>query len=300
MSELALKISPVIIVFIVGVVVRHFGLLEKRHADIMLRLVVRIGLPALIFASISRIPLSFELSYLPLAASLTLILTWPLVLLTGRAMQLPRVTLGSFVIGPMIMNMAFMFPFVIVAWGAEGFALAALFDFGNGIIVLTLVYALSCWYGADETRWLDVLKKMVTFPPFIALFLALVINILHMPVPEMLADGIHVVGRYVILLVPLALGMYFNPRITDTGAVFSAVAIRIGVGLLFGFLWVELFELEGLMRSVVLLCCAAPVGFNVLVFAAEHHLNKEFAASIASISLMLGLIYIPAMIYLLG
>lgn len=298
--DLALRISPVICAFLLGLVLRRFAVLDKHHAVKLLRVVVYAGLPALILASISRIELSYDLSFMPLAASLTLISTWPLAALLGKKwLSLPRPTLGAFIIGPMVMNMAFVFPFVIVAWGADGFALAALFDFGNGLVVLTLVYALSCWYGADETHWKDVLRGMVTFPPFIALFLALLINAGPLPVPSALMDMIHEVGRVLILLVPLALGIYFEARILDGRAVIVAVSLRIGVGLLLGLLWVELFQLEGLMRSVVLLSSAAPVGFNALVFAAQHHLNKEFAASIASVSLILGIFYLPLMIYLL-
>lgn len=300
MLSLLINISPVILAFLMGVGLQRFGVLDKHHASKLLRVVVNIGLPALILASISRIELSVELSLLPLAAVLTLLCTWPVVTVAGKWLGLPKPTMGSFVIGPMIMNMGFVFPFVIAAWGAEGFALIALFDFGNGLIVLTLVYALSCWYGANESHWQHVVKDILIFPPFVALFIAMVINGADLPVPDMLADGLHEVGRVIILLIPLALGIYFDPRVADTLAVATAVAIRIGLGLVLGFLWVELFEFEGLMRAVVLIGTAAPVGFNTLVFAAQHHLNKEFAASIASVSLILGLCYLPLMLYLLG
>lgn len=299
MLDLVLKISPVILAFVIGVGLRHFAVLTKSHADKMLRLVVYVGLPALILTSINRIELTYELGFLPLAAALILLGTWPIVVLAGRVMRLPRPTLGAFVIGPMTMNMAFVFPFTIVAWGAEGFAIAALFDFGNAIVILTLVYGLSCWYGADQRHWLHVLKKILTFPPFIALSIALLMNVTEAPVPSLLMDVIHEAGRVIILLVPVALGIYFNPRISDTGAVAVAVVIRIGFGLLFGFLWVEVFDLQGLARAVVLFSAAAPIGFNTLVFASQHHLNKEFAASIASVSLIMGIFYLPLMLYLL-
>lgn len=297
---LALKISPILLAFLAGLAGQHFKLLSKTHADKMLRLVVYVGLPALILASISRIELSYELSLLPLAASLTLLLTWPLATLAGHWLRLPRPTLGPFVIGPMVMNLAFVFPFVIAAWGAEGFALIALFDFGNGIIVLTLSYALACWYGAGRRHWSVVAQKIVTFPPFVALFAALLINLAALRVPVGALDVVHDIGSIIILLVPLALGVYFTPRVALPRAVALAVALRVGLGFLFGLLWVALFQLEGLLRAVVLIGCAAPVGFNALVFSAQHHLDKDFAASITSVSLLLGLFYLPLMLYLLG
>ena len=60
-----------------------------------------------------------------------------------------------------------------------------------------------------------------------------------------------------------------------------------------------LFDLHGLTRSVVLLGSAAPIGFSAVVIANRESLDRERAASAASISVLLALVYVPLALWLL-
>ncbi len=97
----------------------------------------------------------------------------------------------------------------------------------------------------------------------------------------------------------VALGVLFDARLLRDGRVLAALALRIGAGLLLGFCCVWLFDLEGLLRSVVLLGSAAPIGFSAVVIANREHLHRELAASAASISVLLALAYVPLALWLL-
>ncbi len=81
--------------------------------------------------------------------------------------------------------------------------------------------------------------------------------------------------------------------------VLLTLLLRIGAGLALGFCCVQLFGLEGLTRSVVLLGSAAPIGFSAVVIANREHLNRELAASAASVSVLLALAYVPLALWLL-
>jgi predicted permease len=62
---------------------------------------------------------------------------------------------------------------------------------------------------------------------------------------------------------------------------------------------VWLFDLDGMTRAVLLLGAAAPIGFSAVVFADREGLHREMAASAASISVLLGLLYVPLALLLL-
>lgn len=300
MLLIIVKILPILILFAAGIVLVRSGLLARALADALLRLVVVVGLPALILGSLSRIELTPSLALIPVSAALTILVTGPIAWGIGRWLRLERTTLGSFVVGVMIMNLAFEYPFVLLAWGHEGFAYLALLDFGNGLLVLTFVYALACWFGGRSQNWQRVLRSLLAFPPFWALLAALGINAAGIKVPESALDALQWLGAGLVLLVPLALGMYFNPRLIRSRALPVAIGLRVGLGLCLGGLWVTLFDLEGLQRSIVLTGTAAPVGFNTLVYASLEGLDREFAASMASVSLLLALGYLPVFMYLLN
>lgn len=73
-------------------------------------------------------------------------------------------------------------------------------------------------------------------------------------------------------------------------------SIRTGIGLLLGLLFVYLFDLNGVSRTVVLVCSSAPSGLNTLVFSSMEKLDNEFAASVVSYSVIVGMILIPLLL----
>jgi len=68
------------------------------------------------------------------------------------------------------------------------------------------------------------------------------------------------------------------------------LGIGIALSALFGF--------EGITRTVVTVCSALPIGFNTLIFSNLENMDREFAATIVSISIFIALFYIPWLIYL--
>jgi len=70
-------------------------------------------------------------------------------------------------------------------------------------------------------------------------------------------------------------------------------------GLALGLALSWVFGLEGIVRDIVIICSSAPVGYNTLVLSSLENLDKDFAASLVSISLILGIIYVPLLMFVL-
>ena len=68
--------------------------------------------------------------------------------------------------------------------------------------------------------------------------------------------------------------------------------------LIIGLCIAKSLGFQGTTFAVVALCSAAPVGFNALTFSSLAKLNTEFAASVLSISILIGVIYIPVLMYI--
>jgi predicted permease len=106
-------------------------------------------------------------------------------------------------------------------------------------------------------------------------------------------------GRLILLLVVLALGVLFDARLLRSRLLVAALALRIPLGLVLGLACAELFGLTGLARAVLLLGAAAPIGFSAVVIANRESLDRDLAASAASISVLLALVYVPLALWLL-
>jgi predicted permease len=142
-------------------------------------------------------------------------------------------------------------------------------------------------------------RRFFTFPPLWGLVVALALNLSGLRLPDPVPLVLGTAGRLILLLVILALGILFDARVARSRLAPTAIAIRIGLGLVLGLVAVELLGLTGTTRQVVLLGCAAPIGFNVVVIANREHLDRELAASAASMSVLLALVYVPLALWLL-
>lgn len=294
-----IRVLLLVVLFAAGYLARRLGWLQPPHAGKMLQLVISIGLPALFIADVSRIPLQKELIALPLSCVLIILVSLALSLLAGRALGLPRPDQGALTICSMSVNNGFLFPFVIAVWGTAGFAHLALFDLGNALCAGSLVYGIAAWYGGHGTGVAALLRRVASFPPLWALIVALSLNAGDVVLPDWLVATLGTIGRAILLLVIVALGVLFDARLLRDRRVLVTLMLRIGAGLALGYICVWIFGLDGLMRSVVLLGSAAPIGFSAVVIANREQLNRELAASAASISVLLALAYVPLALWLL-
>jgi malate permease and related proteins len=301
MSALAAPTQMLILVglFVSGLVARRGGWLTPPHAGRIMQLVINVGLPALFLADVSRIPLRTDLISLPISAMLVILALLPLSVLSGRALGLGRSDQGALTLCSMSLNNAFLFPFVISAWGQSGFAQIAMFDFGNALMQGSVVYAVAAIYGGQSVGMLPILRRVMSFPPLWALIVAVLINVSSVRLHPVLTAGLSTGGRIILMLVFVALGILFDARMLRSRAVQASVALRVLIGLALGFFCTWLFDLEGLMRAVVLLGSAAPIGFSAVVMASRESLNRDQAASAASLSVLLALVYAPLAIWLL-
>ena len=293
------RIALLIALFAAGFIARRMKWLAPPHAGFMLRMVISVGLPAMFLADVSRIPLRADLVSLPISSLAIMLVTLVISTVTGRAMRLSRPELGALILCAVSLNNGFLFPFVIAAWGQEGFAQLALFDFGHIIGQSTFVYVMAAWYGGHGANARDILRRFLTFPPLWALLAALAINAGDVALPSWLVLVLRTVGQVVLLLVIVALGVLFDARLLRDGRVLAAIGLRLVLGLALGVLLALAFDVQGMTRAVLILGAAAPIGFSAVVFADREKLHRELAASAASITVLLGLVYVPLALWLL-
>lgn len=300
MQEILLNIIPVILIFILGYFFKRINLLTKNDADLFLKMVFYISLPCLIILSVTNIKLSFDFIYLPAIAMLLILITFIISFFTGKFLRLPDTSFGVFLLGSMIINVGFVLPFVTAVYGEDGVARLSLFDFGNGLLVFTFVYYFACKYGSNKKDSFSMAKKFILSPPLWALIISIALNLSKTPIPFVLNDFFKSLSYLTTPFIMLSLGIYFNISRLKISAVFTAIFIRMFVGLSLGLFFVKLFDLSGLTRLIVLIGSSAPAGYNTLTFSSLENLDKEFAANIVSFSILIGFFLTSVLIALLS
>jgi predicted permease len=298
MLQIYSQLVPLFFMFILGIILRRMNFAQAQHGEFLLKFMFFITLPVLVFLKLTQADLDFHKLSLPLA-NIGVDLGCMLVTLAiFRFTHIRRQTQGAMIISTMITNNAFMFPFMLAVFGGDGFAYAVLFDFGNAILVSTLTYALAFKYGPDRHTSRTLITKTLRSPLFWALLIAVTMNFMAMPVPHTLQLMLEPLGQMTNPLILVSLGILFTPRLKQLRLVSMTLAIRVGAGLILGMAIASLLGLQGLVFIVVTLCAAGPVGFNALTYASLAKLDTELASNAVSISILLGVIYIPLLMYL--
>jgi predicted permease len=71
------------------------------------------------------------------------------------------------------------------------------------------------------------------------------------------------------------------------------VAVRMGGGLILGFVVAWLLNLTGMERAIVVLVAAMPSAVTALIFATEAQLDEDLVTSIVALSICLGVAVLP-------
>lgn len=300
MGEVMEKVLPIILVFFIGFSLKQAGILTKRDGDALLKVFFHVSVPALIFLSVVQMKFSLQLLWLPVIAVLVILTIFVVSNVCGRVLNLDQPSLGVFLVGTLIMNTSFTYPFLMAARGEESLAQASLFDFGNTALVFTFIYYLACRYGSNSSNFMAMIGRFMRSPPLLALVVALFLNLLQVSLPAIATRFFTIIGYMTMPLVMLSLGIYFSPKAARMLPVALAVCIRTGMGLALGLFFVYLFDLEGVSRTVVLVCSSAPSGLNTLVFSSMEKLDNEFAAAVVSYSVIVGIILIPLLLQVTG
>jgi predicted permease len=298
MIEILSRLAPIFFFFLIGVLIRRVGLAQKSDGDFVLRLAFFVTLPLLILITLDGATLGADKVWLPVANIVVNLLCLAAMLLATRPLHLDKPVLGAMAMNTMIANNAFMFPFMLAVYGDSGFADSVLFDFGNAIMVATVTYATAFRYSDEPYDRFSMLKRIAKAPLFWALVIGVPLSGPDRALPQGIVSVINPVAQMTAPLILIALGIFFSLSFRQLKLVGLALFIRMGLGFAFGLGFAVLVGLEGQTLVVVALCSGAPIGFTALTFASLARLDMELTTTAVSLSILVGLFYVPLLMLL--
>ncbi len=299
MLEIYLSLLPVFAWFLLGAVPRQLGWVQQVHGEKLLKFMFFVTLPVLIFVKITGAEIGRAELYLPFFNIVINLCCLSIMYLWIRGKKIDRHILGVMLVSSSITNNFFSFPFIHPVLGDEVLANAILFDLGNAISTLTLAYIIAFTYGPEELKLRNMVANIFKLPAMWALIGALVFKLNDLALPVPWANLLEKFGLVTNVLILVSLGILFNLKIRNPRLTFAVVIIRMLFGLLVSTACVLLFDLQGSMAMVVVICGAAPIGFNALTYSSLARLDMDFASSTVSASILAGLFTIPALMYIL-
>jgi len=207
----------ILVLIALGWLLARFSVLPEATPEVLNRVVITLCLPALILIHLPGLEPSWSLLPLLLIPWLLLALTIAVVLPLARWLSLSREATAALLVLIPLGNTSFLgFPLVEALMGAEALPLAVVYDqFGSFLIVCTHVLFVVGWYGAGSNPALpSMLRRIVSFPPFLALVLALVFG--NAWFPGWLDEITRRFADMLLPLVTLAIGMSLKLRLVSS------------------------------------------------------------------------------------
>ncbi|MEQ8348059.1 MAG: AEC family transporter [Sneathiellaceae bacterium] len=288
----------VLVFLAIGVLLRLSGRLPDNAAKVLGGWVINVALPATALHAVHNV--SVDMSWLLAAASPWIAVALALLLLPplGRSLGWSRQRVGGVLLVAGWGNTSFVgIPMILAFAGAQWVPLGLFIDLFGSYLALSVVgIAIAATAGAGGFSAGAVLRRIATFPPFVALVVALATN--HLDRPDWLQDGIAALAATMTPLALAAVG--FALRLDRLAGRAAALAVALGFRLVLApaALLLLYLALEGAgllagqvaVRDVAVLEMAMPPMLGAAIIAMEHDLEPDLVALTIGIGIPLSLL----------
>jgi predicted permease len=281
-------VIPTFAVILVG-----YAIGKRQRVDVQpyLGLIVYLAGPCLIFASISRSDLNLTDFTTIAGAALAVILC--LSLLAFLILKLTRSDRKGLYLPLVFGNTSYLgYPVALFAFGMDGLSRAVVYDMMNSLVIFSL--------GIFAIQHRNEIREVFRIPLIYAVVLGLAVNLLGIPVPDLIFKPIELIGMITIPLALLVLGYKLTEiKLSAVGTTLLASLFKIGGGFLVALAIVHLLALDGLAKNVILLQAAMPSAVMGMILAAKYDRDASLVASVVFITTLLSVVSIPLILALL-
>jgi predicted permease len=297
--EIFFRLFLYVLLFVVGAISIKQKWLNRTIANKFLSWLFYFGLPIAVFYAITSTPFDAGQMILPVIASIISAVSGILLIIIGIIWKIPKKILGVLVASAMIMNTSLSLPFFSVFYGAPGLATMSLFDLGNLLMIFTVVYFVTLRIGGMKLSGISMIEKILKMPIIWVIVASLLLTMSGFKLPSSVEFVLSWSTFFIFLWVMFTLGLLFEPKFTHLRYILLGLFMRYVVGFTLGYIIVQSLGLTGLERLAVLIGASSPNGYTSLVYAKIAKLDTHFASQLVSISLGMGIIVVPLMLFFL-
>ena len=268
---------------------------QERWAERFNHFVIYVSLPALVF--VYMVDLKVDSRFiLPIGSAwLLYTLSVGIILLCSKILGWSRSLTGALLMVAPYGNTSFLgVPFTEAFFGEDGIPYAVIYDqLGSFLILSTMGLLTLSLYSSQKATLSRILYRIFTFPAFVTLIAALLID--RSMLPEWLMDLLSILAATLTPAALLSIGLYLKLRLDRD----KLTAFGIGLSLkllltpllLLVLLW--LLDLRGLSAQVTLFEAAMAPMVSSSMLALSAGLERRFVASILGYGIVLSFVTLP-------
>jgi predicted permease len=268
---------------------------ENAHTSIN-AFIIHVSLPALTLLQVHSVKLDPALLYAALMPWLLFSVSALLFWAVGRALGLPRGTVGALAVVGGLGNTSFIgLPMIEAFYGPTGMPTGIVIDqLGTYLVLSTIGIMLICFYSGGTTTGREIVRRIVAFPPLIALVVAIALMPVTYP-----AWASSVLDRLGGTLAPLALvSVGLQLRLGDLPGNKLSLAMGLGYKLVLGPLMIllfyaGLFGFRGPTAQITFFEAAMAPQIGGAIVATQYGLNAPLISLMVGVGTVMSFLTLP-------
>lgn len=281
---------------LIGMGLRRLPRFPRETAQVLNLFVTHVSLPALVLFTVPKIVFSPDLVVLLLMPWAMLAVSAGIVLVAAKKCGWPRDTAGALLLLVPLGNTSFLgIPMVRAFFGEPAIAYAVLYDQAGSFLALatygSMIIAL--YGGGEKPAPAAVLRKVLTFPPFLALLLALALRSLPLPSPltALFAALAATLVPTVMIAVGFQLSLRLSPEVMRPLA--FGVSVKLALAPLLALAACRLLGLDSLAARVAVFEAGMPAMVSAGALAIMAGLAPQLTAALVGLGILLSFLTLP-------
>jgi predicted permease len=291
-----------LLIILAGALARHHGVIRREDGPMLVRLVIHLALPPLIFLIIAEADLDPTLLLVPVVGYALHVVLLGLVWVSVRLWGMERPRAGAMIVATAVGNTGF-FGIPLIAASGDGFSLpaAVMYDaLCTGVITWTSTVAIASAFGRPEGEpriAVRELGRILLLPPNVALAAALLVNAAGAgDLPTAVERPLEILGAATLPLTMLYAGVMIDVR--GLGRLWREISyvtvMRLGVSTLIGMGLAVAVGLEGDVLNTVVIMAGMPTAMMSLVLGTRYGLRSDVLAGAVVVTTLLATLTLPA------
>ena len=292
------NIAMLLFCLVIGMILRITRRVpDNAHVSIN-AFIIHVALPALILGQIHGLRLTPQL-LLPVSMPWALFaLSVPVFVVFSRVMRFSAGVTGALIMTAGLANTSFVgLPMIETFYGAKDLSTGILIDqLGTYLVLSTVGITVACIYSSGTASWREIAQRIVTFPPLIALLLALALS--PVAYSTWLAGMLHRLGDTLAPLALVSVGLQL--RLDQLSGESRSTGLRTGVQAgggggrsLIALVYFGLLSWDGETSRVTIFEAAMGPQIGGAIVAMQYGLSPSLITLMVGVGIALSFVTLP-------
>ena len=289
---------------VIGMLLKRLPIFPDNTSQTLNLFVIYVSLPALVLLKVPELTFSYEILVAAITPWGLLIFSAGLIVIAAKIFNWNRDVLAALLLIVPLGNTSFLgIPMVQSFFGEQAVPYALIYDQLGSFLALavygSLILALFS-QKKDKVTIKSVLVKIITFPPFISLVIALMLA--NMSLSQSYFDFLSPIASTLVPVVMIAVGFQLNLRLEpgqlQPFIIGLSVKMLIAPALIFWLFF--MFGLNGMIYKVTVFEAAMPPMISAGALAIMVNLAPKLTAAMIAYGIVFSFVTLPILFYTLS